>query len=115
MSTKLILIIALGGVESTAVFRIVQEALTNIIRHAQASQVSIAMSLEDGMLVLNVTDNGRGITEAERLSRNSLGLVGMQERARLVGGRVEIAGLKGAGTTLHVCVPLARAEHAGAM
>lgn len=107
--------LALGEQPSTAVFRIVQEALTNIIRHAQASQVNVAMSVEDGMLALNVTDNGRGITEAERLSRRSLGLVGMQERARLIGGRVEMAGLKGTGTSLHVRVPLARTEHAGAM
>ncbi len=107
--------IPLGDQQSTAVFRIVQEALTNIIRHAQATQVSVAMRVEDGMLVLTVTDNGRGITEAERLSRRSLGLLGMQERAHLIGGRVEMAGLKGAGTSLHVRVPLARTEHAGAI
>lgn len=100
---------------STAVFRIVQEALTNIIRHAQATRVSIAMKEENGALVLTVTDNGRGITENEKTSRKSLGLLGMQERAHLIGGNVEIVGLPGAGTTLQVRVPLSQAQPAGAV
>ena len=78
--------IPLGDQQSTAVFRIVQEALTNILRHAQATRVGVAMREEDGALVLTVTDNGRGITEAEKLSRESLGLLGMQERAHLSEG-----------------------------
>ena len=61
-------------------FRIVQEALTNILRHAQATRVGVAMKEEDGMFILTVTDNGRGITPAEKLSRESLGLLGMQEQ-----------------------------------
>jgi PAS domain S-box-containing protein len=106
--------IPLGDQQSTAVFRIVQEALTNILRHAQATCVGVAMKEEDGMFVLKVTDNGRGITPAEKLSRESLGLLGMQERAHLIGGRMDIVGLKGSGTTLHVRVPLARATSGGA-
>ena len=106
--------IPLGDQQSTAVFRIVQEALTNILRHAQATRVGVAMSVEDHNFVLTVTDNGRGITPAEKLSRQSLGLLGMQERAHLIGGQVDIMGRNGAGTTLHVRVPLARAEPAGA-
>jgi PAS domain S-box-containing protein len=106
--------IALGEQESTAVFRIVQEALTNILRHAQATQVCVAMKQQGGMFILTVTDNGRGITPAEKLSRKSLGLLGMQERAHLVGGRVEIIGVKGTGTTLRVRVPLAGRELRGA-
>ncbi len=107
--------IPLGDQESTAVFRIVQEALTNILRHAQASEVRIAMNEEDGVFTLTVTDNGRGITTAEKLSRNSLGLLGMQERAHLIGGHVEILGRAGMGTSLHVRVPLARAASGGAI
>jgi PAS domain S-box-containing protein len=103
-----------GDQQSTAVFRIVQEALTNVLRHAQASQVRVVMREEDGILVLAVSDNGRGITEAEKASRESLGLLGMQERAHLIGGRVDIVGVPGAGTTLHVRVPLRKAQHAGA-
>jgi PAS domain S-box-containing protein len=98
--------IPLGDQQSTAVFRIVQEALTNILRHAQATRVGVAMKEEDGIFTLTVTDNGRGITPGERLSRNSLGLLGMQERAHLVGGQVDIVGFQGTGTTLHVRVPL---------
>jgi PAS domain S-box-containing protein len=98
--------IPLGDQQSTAVFRIVQEALTNILRHAQATRVVVAMKEEDGMFTLTVTDNGRGITAAEKFSRESLGLLGMQERAHLIGGRVDIDGLQGTGTTLHVRIPL---------
>jgi PAS domain S-box-containing protein len=107
--------IPLGDLQSTAAFRIVQEALTNILRHAHATQVAIATIIQADMLVLTVTDNGRGITEAEKFSRKSLGLLGMQERAHLVGGDVEITGRKGAGTTVHVRVPLAIAESGGAI
>jgi signal transduction histidine kinase len=96
--------ISLG--QSTAVFRIVQEALTNILRHAQATRVDVAMREEDGNFLLTVTDNGRGIKQREVVDRASLGLLGMQERAHLIGGRVDIVGLQGAGTTLHVRVPL---------
>jgi len=65
------------------------------------------MKEENGLFILTVTDNGRGITPAEKLGRTSLGLLGMQERAHLIGGRVDIIGAKGTGTTLHVCIPLA--------
>ena len=92
---------------STAVFRIVQEALTNILRHAHATRVIVAMKEENGILVLKVSDNGRGITPAEMSNKKSLGLLGMRERAHLIGGHVDIVGLKGGGTTLHVRVPLA--------
>jgi PAS domain S-box-containing protein len=108
--------IPLGDLESTAVFRVVQEALTNIIRHAQATQVRIRMRIEDEMFILAVVDNGRGITQEEVLNRKSLGLLGMQERTHLIGGQVEIVGDKGTGTTLRVRVPLSKtmAEGAGA-
>jgi PAS domain S-box-containing protein len=102
--------IPLGDQQSTAVFRIVQEALTNILRHAQATRVAVAMKELDGVFILTVTDNGRGITPDEVLSRDSIGLLGMRERAHLMGGQVDIAGLPGLGTTLRVRVPLAAAE-----
>jgi PAS domain S-box-containing protein len=98
--------IPLGDQQSTAVFRIVQEALTNILRHAQATRVDIAMRIEDQSFVLTVTDDGRGITAAEMASRDSLGLLGMRERAHLIGGAVDIVGRMGAGTTLSVRIPL---------
>ncbi len=100
--------IPVGDVQSTAVFRIVQEALTNIIRHAQATQVAISMSIEDEMFILTVTDNGRGITQEETLSRKSLGLLGMQERAHLIGGHWGIVGRKGIGTSCAFTFPCRR-------
>jgi signal transduction histidine kinase len=102
--------IPLGDQQSTAVFRIVQEALTNILRHAQATRVEVAMKEQDGEFVLTVADNGRGITPAEMLSRESMGLLGMRERAHLIGGRVDIVGLEGTGTTLHLRIPFAAGE-----
>jgi PAS domain S-box-containing protein len=96
----------LDNPQSTAVFRIFQEALTNILRHSQATQVTVAMREETDSFILTVSDNGRGITETEKLSRNSLGILGMQERAHLMGGRVEIVGEKGVGTTLDVYIPI---------
>ncbi len=100
-------IIQLTDQQSTAVFRIVQEALTNILRHAQATRVSVAIEEEDGNLVLKVSDNGRGITPAEVSNKQSLGLLGMRERAHLIGGHLDIAASREGGTVLRVCVPLA--------
>jgi two-component system, NarL family, sensor histidine kinase UhpB len=104
--------LALSEEQSTALFRIVQEALTNILRHARATQVTIAITQEAGLFVLAITDNGRGITPAETANRSSLGLLGMQERAHLIGGEVEISGESGQGTRLRVQVPLMAASNA---
>jgi len=92
----------------TSVFRILQEALTNIVRHASASKVSILLEENAGQLVLEVQDNGRGMSEPvlSTTGTKSLGLLGMQERARLVGGEVIINSLVGKGTTVTVRVPL---------
>jgi len=111
--------VVLGDLPSTAIFRIVQEALTNIIRHARASRVEISMTLDDGSLLLTVIDNGRGIRLEEKAGRQSLGLLGMQERAHLIGGTLEItsgeiASGKETGTTLRVRVPLTPEASAGA-
>jgi PAS domain S-box-containing protein len=89
--------------QATAIFRIFQEALTNILRHAAATRVDITMSQEPGEFVLAISDNGRGITGIEK---SGLGILGMQERVRLVGGAIEIHGLEGSGTTISVRVPL---------
>lgn len=89
---------------STAVFRIFQEILTNVARHSHASKVLIRMTAERGGLVLTVSDNGRGITEEE--CRESLGLLGMSERALTFGGNVEINGVAGKGTTVMLRIPV---------
>ena len=68
---------------STTVFRILQEILTNVVRHAEATQVEVKLEETPTFLTLQVYDNGRGITESEIDSPKSIGLLGMQERARL--------------------------------
>jgi signal transduction histidine kinase len=88
-----------------AMFRILQEALTNVARHAHAGAVRIAVRERGRMLTLVIRDNGRGITNAERASVESIGLLGMSERARLLGGRLTIAGSPGRGTSVTLNVP----------
>jgi signal transduction histidine kinase len=92
---------------SLALFRIVQEALTNVVRHAHAGAVRITLRERGNALTLVVKDNGRGITRAETSSVESIGLLGMAERARLLGGRVKVAGVPGRGTTVTVQIPVA--------
>ena len=91
---------------STAVFRIFQEALTNIVRHAVASKVMIALRREAEVLVLEVRDNGKGIEEKAILNRASLGLIGMRERALAFGGTMEISRLAQQGTRVVVKIPI---------
>jgi signal transduction histidine kinase len=92
-----------------AVFRIVQAGLTNVARHAHASLVMLALMKSKTELIVTVRDNGKGIRPAEINSKNSLGLIGMRERALALGGTFAIAGAKGEGTLLTVRIPLARA------
>jgi PAS domain S-box-containing protein len=89
---------------STALFRIFQEMLTNVARHSQATAVVVRLNQDKQNLILSVKDNGRGITEAEL--RQSLGILGMQERAVIFGGSVEIAGVPGVGTEAVMRIPL---------
>jgi signal transduction histidine kinase len=88
-----------------AIFRILQEALTNVARHAHAGAVRIALRRRGRTLILTIRDNGRGITRGELSSVESIGLQGKTERARLLGGRLSIAGVPGRGTTVTVHVP----------
>jgi signal transduction histidine kinase len=89
---------------NTAFFRIFQEALTNIIRHAKATHVEVRLAETDGQIVLEVKDNGRGISDAEIHNTKSIGLLGIHERAALLGGEVKIHGEPGQGTTLTVTI-----------
>jgi len=99
--------ITLSQEKSTAVFRIFQEILTNVARHAHASRVEVRMREQGGDLILKVSDNGRGIVEGKVTGAASLGLLGMRERAMIFGGQVEVLGAEGRGTTVTVCIPLA--------
>jgi signal transduction histidine kinase len=95
---------------TTAVFRILQEALTNVARHANATRVAVSLKKRDGRLVLQVGDNGKGITEKQVAHPRSFGLIGMRERARSWNGSVEIDGIAGKGTRVTVSIPLKRKE-----
>jgi two-component system sensor histidine kinase UhpB len=91
---------------STMLFRVVQEALTNAVRHADASRVSIHVAIEDGTLVVTVQDDGSGIDTKSQLKRESWGITGMGERARYFGGAVAISGKTGEGTRVQLRLPM---------
>jgi signal transduction histidine kinase len=92
--------------QATSVFRIFQEILTNVARHSQASKLRIALETRGGEVFLEVKDNGRGMRPEQMADSKSLGLLGMRERASLLGGAVLIDGQPGKGTTVSVRVPL---------
>ena len=89
----------------TALYRIVQEALTNVVKHAGAAHVSIVLTRKQGSVVVMIEDDGRGFDLAES-SVDRLGLLGMRERVQLLDGSLEIEAAPGAGTTLVVELPL---------
>jgi signal transduction histidine kinase len=90
----------------THLFRIVQEALTNIARHANASRVTIFLRAENGNIRLTLSDNGRGLTQPEH---TGMGLTGMRARARSAGGDCAISSTTGGGVTIDVTAPMERA------
>jgi signal transduction histidine kinase len=93
----------------TTLFRIFQETLTNVIRHAGATQVTVDLSHNDSRIMLEVKDNGRGISRTEVSNGKSMGLLGMRERAALLGGIFRIGRLaSGPGTRVRVLIPLNR-------
>lgn len=89
----------------TALFRICQETVTNVIRHAEATELKISLTERAGELLLTIQDNGRGITSEELANQKSLGILGMQERAKLLGGNLVIHGKEGEGTRVSVTMP----------
>ena len=90
---------------ATAIFRIVQEALTNVIRHAAASRVNVSLKKKGHSLVVEVRDNGIGIIEGRMIDSNSFGLIGIRERVQLLGGNAVISGKPGEGTSVIVTLP----------
>ena len=93
-----------------ACFRIVQEALTNVIRHAGATKVTVDVKQSSDRLSVAVTDNGRGFDVAALTSGTSLGLVGMQERARLLSGTISVVSAPGSGTTIEAVLHCPRLQ-----
>ena len=91
---------------STALFRIFQEALTNITRHARATKVDVNIEKKERIFSLKVTDNGVGISSDIGDKSKSFGLLGMKERALMLGGEVEVNGADGKGTTVKARIPI---------
>ncbi|MBI4412632.1 MAG: PAS domain S-box protein [Deltaproteobacteria bacterium] len=104
-------IVSLAADRVTGIFRIFQEILVNVTRHAKATEVSVRLDRADEHLILEVTDNGRGIHREAINDSRSLGLIGMRERALLLGGRLDIGGSESRGTTVRLEVPF-KEEHA---
>jgi signal transduction histidine kinase len=94
----------------TTCFRVAQEALTNVLRHAKAKRVSVRIRESQGALHLHIDDDGVGfnVDQARQLAQGggSLGLLSMQERVILVGGRLDIVSTAGGGTAIHACLPM---------
>ena len=90
----------------TALFRIFQESMTNVIRHANATQVQVGMNYDNKNLTFEVADNGIGLNKEDVKSPESLGLIGMRERVYPWGGQVEFKGLPGKGTKIIITIPL---------
>lgn len=98
----------------TAVFRIVQEALTNVTRHAEATRAEVTLQLDQNSLILRIVDNGKGMLLSEASQRRRLGVVGMRERAYMLGGELRLQSKPGQGTQIEVSLPLPGGDDKGA-
>ncbi len=96
----------LDPVRATEMYRIFQEAITNVARHSSATKLDVDLRWEEGHLLLRVNDNGRGITAEQLASREAIGLLGMRERASLIGASVSFTGRAEGGTSVCLDVPL---------
>jgi signal transduction histidine kinase len=90
----------------TGLFRIIQEGLTNVMRHSKATEVWITINGEPDQLQIEVRDNGRGFDPKILKETRSLGLIGIRERALLIGGEAKIEGNPGKGTRIEICIPM---------
>jgi signal transduction histidine kinase len=95
---------------SIGLFRICQEALTNVARHAGAKSVDIFLGYEEDRIVLRVKDDGQGLPPAKPGGRKTLGLIGIKERALMMDGTLEIGSESGKGVTVTVSVPMSSGE-----
>jgi PAS domain S-box-containing protein len=91
---------------SIALFRVLQEALTNVVRHARARRVVISLVKKADMIGMEIEDDGRGVTKKKLSDPGSLGIMGMRERVEALGGTIEISGILNRGTTITVSIPL---------
>ena len=102
--------LSLDAERSTAIFRIFQESLTNVARHAEATQVDARLEKHGDQLIFIIQDNGKGFDVEQAGTRRSLGLVGMRERALLLDGELKIDGGLGSGATMTLRIPLPRPD-----
>ena len=93
----------------TAAFRILQEALTNVARHAEATRVQVRVRRAGAALVLEVVDDGKGVSRQMVRAPQSIGILGMRERAHACGGELTVRRLSGGGTRVRARLPIARA------
>jgi len=100
--------IDLGEPAVSSLYRMAQEALTNVARHAEAKEVQVAISADDARLVLTVRDNGKGYDAEAAARRKSYGVLGIRERARTLGGDARIERLESGGTLVEIVIPGAR-------
>jgi signal transduction histidine kinase len=102
--------IEIKGDHAVALFRILQAAFTNIIRHAKATKITVHLKQDETGIRLVVTDNGVGLEQGQILKPDALGLIGMRERIRPFGGTVTLAGRPGEGTTVTTVIPISSAS-----
>jgi signal transduction histidine kinase len=110
--------VRLPSVVETALFRIAQEAISNIAQHSQASTVAIALRVAGGRAVLRIEDDGRGfepeLAPAQAAAGRGLGLQGMRERTHMLGGQFRLRTAPGQGTSLRIDIPLTMGENGDA-
>jgi two-component system, NarL family, sensor histidine kinase UhpB len=99
---------ALPNDSAVEIFRLIQEALSNVARHAQASLIEIAVSCKDSHLDIEIVDNGRGILPEQIINPSSLGVAGMFRRAKHLGSHLRISRVRSGGTKVHLRTPLTR-------
>jgi signal transduction histidine kinase len=93
---------------ATALFRILQESLTNIVRHANASEVNVSLFINSEVIILNISDNGVGFNPETINKKKTLGILGMQERTLALGGSYKISSAEGQGTAVEVVIPVSK-------
>jgi PAS domain S-box-containing protein len=98
--------VKINAEKSTAIFRIFQESLTNVLRHSKATAVNTLLTIEDDVLVMSITDNGIGFNETEINKKQSLGILGMKERTIMLGGSYQISSKENEGVMVLVKLPL---------
>ncbi len=102
--------LSFGSEVDAAIYRIVQEAMTNVARHSDATRLEIKLRQSDGVASLEIRDDGKGIPADKVRDHRSLGIIGMRERARRIGAMVEVEGAPGRGTTVSVRIPVPAAR-----